>query len=124
LGTTNKSESMTGFVVKWGDNVADIEPILPLYKAQVWQLSSFVGVSKEIIDKAPSPDLIPGIVDEIALGIEYKTLDKILWGIENGWDNQRITSEFNLESEQIDHVREMVRRSQHLREFPPSPILE
>ncbi|NIV40131.1 MAG: alpha/beta fold hydrolase, partial [Anaerolineae bacterium] len=25
LGTTNKSESMTGFVVKWGDNVADAE---------------------------------------------------------------------------------------------------
>ena len=124
LGTTNKSESMTGFVVKWGDNVADIEPILPLYKTQVWQLSSHVGVSKEIIEKAPSPDLIPGIVDELALGIEYKTLDKILWGIENGWDNQRITSEFNLESEQIDHVRELVRRSQHLREFPPSPMLD
>ena len=124
LGTTNKSESMTGFVVKWGDNVADIEPILPLYKKQVWQLSSYVGVSQNIIEKAPSPDLIPGIVDEIALGIEYNTLDKILWGIEKGWDNQRIKSEFNLENEQIDHVRELVRRSQHLREFPPSPMLD
>lgn len=124
LGTTNRSESLTGFVVKWGDNVADIEPILPLYKAQVWQLASYVGVSKKIIDKAPSPDLIPGIIDEIALGIKYKTLDKILWGIEKGWDNMKISSEYNVENEQINHVRELMTRSQHLREFPPHPSIE
>ncbi len=121
LGTTNKSESLTGFVVKWGDNVADIEPILPLYKTQVWQLAKYVGVSQKIIDKAPSPDLIPGIVDEIALGIEYKTLDKILWGIEKSWDNLKISSENNVEDEQINHVRELISRSQHLRELPPQP---
>ncbi len=121
LGTTNKSESLTGFVVKWGDNVADIEPILPLYKTQVWQLAKYVGVSQKIIDKAPSPDLIPGIVDEIALGIEYRELDTILFCIEKGWDNLRISSECNAEDEQINHVRELLSRSQHLREFPPKP---
>ena len=121
LGTTNKSESLSGFVVKWGDNVADIEPISSLYKTQVWQLAKYVGVNQKIIDKVPSPDLIPGIVDEIALGIDYRTLDKILWGIENGWENSKISSEFEIEDEQIVHVREMLDRSQHLREFPPKP---
>jgi len=99
LGTTNKSESMTGFIVKWGDNVADIEPILPLYKTQVWQLAEYLGLPQEIIDRAPTPDLMPGIVDETALGIDYNTLDKILWSIERGWDNRKIQSDYYLEEE-------------------------
>jgi len=123
IGTTNKSESMTGFVVKWGDNVADIEPILPLYKTQVWQLSSHLGVEQEIIDKAPSPDLLPGIVDETALGIEYLTLDKILWGLERGWDDGKIKETYGVTGVQVQHVRELVRRSWHLRELPPQPEL-
>ena len=123
LGTTNKSESMTGFVVKWGDNVADIEPILPLYKTQVWQLAEYLELPQEIIDRAPTPDLMPGIVDETALGIDYKTLDKILWSIERGWDNIQIQSDHSLEENTINNVRELVRRSQHLREFPPKPDL-
>lgn len=121
VGTTNKSEAMTGFVVKWGDNVADIEPILPLYKTQVRQLAAYLGVPREIIEKAPSPDLLPGIVDEVALGIDYETLDKILWGLEQGWDTGQIISTFGVEEAQVEHVREMVRRSQHMRELPPVP---
>jgi len=121
LGTTNKSESMTGFVVKWGDNVADIEPILPFYKTQVRELSTHLGIHQDIIDKAPSPDLLPGIVDEFALGVNYETLDKILWGLEQGWESARIVTTYDVESTQVEHVKEMMRRSQHLREFPPEP---
>lgn len=114
---------MTGFVVKWCDNVADIEPILPLYKTQVWQLAEYLGLPQEIIDRAPTPDLLPGIIDEIALGIDYRTLDKILWGIEKRWDNKKIKSDFSVEEDMVINVRELVRRSQHLREFPPKSDL-
>lgn len=123
LGTTNKSESLTGFVVKWGDNVADIEPLLPLYKTQVRQLAAYLKIPQEIIDKAPSPDLIPGIVDETALGIDYATLDRILWGLEHGWDSPRIQAEYAVSASQVAHVSEMHRRSQHLRQLPPAPDL-
>ena len=124
IGTTNKSESMTGFVVKWGDNVADIEPILPLYKTQVFQLARYLQVSPAIIAKPPSPDLIPGIVDELALGIEYAVLDRILWGLERGWDEPRICQEAGVEPAQVAHVLEMQRRSAHLRQLPPVPALD
>jgi NAD+ synthase len=124
LGTTNRSEAMTGFVVKWGDNVADIEPILPLYKTQVWQLSRYVGVSERIIDKAPSPDLIPGIVDTVALGIDYENLDRISWGIDQGWEAERITMFVGATLDQVEHVREMRVRSEHLRTLPPVPDLD
>jgi len=124
LGTTNKSESMTGFVVKWGDNVADIEPLLPLYKTQVRQLADYLGVSVKILNKAPSPDLIPGIVDELALGMDYVTLDKILWRLEQGWAMERIIETYQVTVAQVEHVQEMQRRSEHLRTLPPYPDLE
>jgi NAD+ synthase len=123
LGTVNRSEALVGFVVKWGDNVADIEPLLPLYKTQVRQLASYLGVSQKIIDKAPSPDLIPGIVDGLALGIDYETLDKILWGVDQGWTAERIVAAMRVSAEQVEHVQEMWRRSEHLRALPPSPEL-
>jgi NAD+ synthase len=123
LGTVNRSEALVGFVVKWGDNVADIEPLLPLYKTQVRQLASYLGVSQKIVDKAPSPDLIPGIVDGLALGMDYETLDKILWGVNQGWTAERIVAAMRVTAEQVEHVQEMWRRSEHLRALPPSPAL-
>jgi NAD+ synthase len=124
LGTTNKSEDLVGFVVKWGDNIADIEPIQPLYKTQVRQLAKHLGVSEKIIDKAPTPDLIPGIVDGLALGMDYETLDKILWGLEQGWTEENIERVMHVSIDQVEHVKEMGRRSEHLRSLPPCPEIE
>jgi NAD+ synthase len=123
VGTTNRSEAMTGFVVKWGDNVADVEPILPLYKTQVRLLAAHLGVPDHLISKAPTPDLLPGIDDEDALGIDYATLDVILERLDLGWDGDRIVAERGIPPAQVDHVRELVRRSRHLRHMPPSPDL-
>ncbi len=124
LGTTNKSEAMTGFVVKWGDNVADVEPILPLYKTEVRQLARYLGVTERILDKAPSPDLIPGIVDGLALGMDYETLDRILYGLDRAWAEEEIVDAMHVTAEQVEHVREMQHRSEHLRTLPLSPDLE
>jgi NAD+ synthase len=123
-GTTNKSESMTGFAVKWGDNVADVEPIRPLYKTQVRQLAVYLGVTEDVIRKAPSPDLLPGLVDETTLGIGYETLDLILEGLERGWDPGRVAGETAATMDQIRHVEEMVRLSLHMRQLPPHPELD
>lgn len=123
VGTTNRSEAMTGFVVKWGDNVADIEPILPLYKTQVRQLAAFLEVPDDIIRKAPSPDLLPGIVDEMALGIDYETLDRILEGLDQSWDAACVASACSVPEAEVHDVQEMVRRSRHLRELPLYPDL-
>jgi NAD+ synthase len=124
VGTTNKSEAMTGFTVKWGDNVADVEPILPLYKTQVRRLAAYLGVTEDVIRKAPSPDLLPGILDEPALGMSYETLDRILEGLELGWDPDRIAAEAAAPADQIRQVEEMVRRSLHLRQLPAYPQLD
>jgi NAD+ synthase len=123
LGTTNRSEAQTGFVVKWGDNVADIEPILPLYKTQVRQLAAHLGVSAAILEKAPSPDLLPGIEDELALGLDYATLDTILWGLDRGWSDEQVARGGGVTTGRAAHVHEMQLRSVHLRAMPPAPDL-
>ena len=121
VGTTNKSEVMVGSLVKWGDNVADIELIAPLYKTQVRQLAAYLGITQKIIDKPPTADLLPGIVDEEALGVDYPTLDIILWRLEGGWEPSRIAASYPISLQTIQHVQEMMRRSRHMRELPPHP---
>ena len=123
VGTTNRSEAMTGFVVKWGDNVADIEPIVPLYKTQVRQLAAHLGVPDDLIRKAPTPDLLPGIVDEDALGIDYATLDRILESLETSADATAVAAACGVTEERVRYVAEMAESSRHLRELPPHPDL-
>lgn len=123
LGTTNKSEALTGFVVKWGDNVADIEPILPLFKTQVRQLATYLGVPQKVLDKPPTPDLLPGISDEFALGISYSVLDQVLLRLERGDSESVISNQVGVEEETVSTVAELMRRSAHTREMPPTPAL-
>lgn len=87
IGTTNLTELLTGFYIKWGDDSSDIEPIMHLYKTEVWALAAELGIPQKIIDKKPSPDIAPGITDEYALGMSYDKLDRILKKIRDGADS-------------------------------------
>lgn len=107
VGTTNKTEYLTGFYVKWGDDAVDIEPILHLYKSQVYDLARELKVPEKIIEKAPSPDLIPGITDEYALGMSYKTLDRILIKMEN---RSSISEEDKLKVERVKKIVESAKK--------------
>jgi len=86
IGTTNKSELLTGYFTKYGDGGVDFEPIAHLYKTEVIELAKELGIPKEIIDKPPSADLWDNQTDEQELGMSYKKLDKILRYIEETKD--------------------------------------
>lgn len=86
IGTTNKTEHSLGLYVKWGDGASDIEPIIHLYKTEVMGLARELGIPQRILDKAPSPDIAPGITDEYLLGMDYITIDRILMKINNNSD--------------------------------------
>ena len=120
LGTANKTEMLTGFFVKYGDSAADIMPLQTLYKTQVKQLAEFLKVPKKIIDKAPSPDLLPGITDEFALGITYDKLDLILLGLEKK-PTVKEMAEIGIKAETIEYVKELIKRSGHMRGLPLAP---
>jgi NAD+ synthase len=80
LGTTNKTEEYVGYFTKWGDGAVDIEPIIDLYKTEVWNLSRYLGLPKFVIDKKPTADLWAGQTDEDEIGVEYLDIDKYLMG--------------------------------------------
>jgi len=121
VGTANKTEFLTGFFVKYGDSAADIMPLSPLYKTQVRQLAEFYHVPERIINKAPSPDLIPGITDEFAIGIPYEKLDLILLGLDTKITMKEIAAKTDVKQETVEYVKELVRRSEHMRTPPPAP---
>ena len=121
VGTINKTEFLTGFLVKYGDGAADIMPLLPLYKTQVRQMAKFLQVPEKIINKTPTPDLIPGITDEFALGITYEKLDLILVGLDMNMEVGDIAKATRVRRETIEYVRQLVKRSEHLRTPPLIP---
>ncbi len=49
-----------------------------MYKSEVYELAEYLGVSKSIINKAPSADLWDGQSDEADLGYTYAELDAVL----------------------------------------------
>ena len=112
VGAANKTEYMTGFFVKFGiDHNADIMPILNLYKTQVKKLAHYLEVPEKIINKAPTPDMIPGITDELAFEIPYDDLDKILYAVENN-----ISLDGDLKDKE-NYVRALIERSAHMRKI-------
>jgi NAD+ synthase len=123
LGTCNKTEKAIGFFVKYGDAAADIAPLESLYKTQVRQLAAFLEIPEEILSKSPSPDLLPGITDEYAIGLSYETLDEILWRLEEGIATEKIARTLGLERDAVDYVQELMRRSAPMRAQPEAPSL-
>jgi len=121
MGTANKTEFLTGFFVKYGDSAADVAPLLPLYKTQVKQLAESLHIPERIINKAPSPDLIPGITDEFAIGIPYEKLDLILLGLDMNMAMKDITAKTSVKQKTIEYVKELVKRSEHMRISPLAP---
>ncbi|MGQ9707046.1 MAG: NAD(+) synthase [bacterium] len=116
VGCANKTEYMIGFFVKHGcDDCADIMPLLGLYKTQVIELARYLYVPSNIIDKPPSPDIIPGITDELAIGMTYEKLDLILVAIESGFNNLEIENIVNVGRDKIKYVRKLIRDSDHMR---------
>jgi NAD+ synthase len=85
-GTSNRTEFLLGDFCKYGDGGTDIEPIAHLYKNQVYQLSDYLEVIPEIIDRQPSPDTfsLPVTDQEFFFRIAFDKLDYLLYG----WEHQ------------------------------------
>ena len=125
-GTTNRSEVMQGFYVKFGDGGVDIEPIAHLYKTQVYQLARYFGVIDEILNRPPSPDTysLPVTDKEFYFCLDYELLDLLLYAYENNVPLSTVSDGLDLREEQVERVfKDFKAKEQatwHLREMPPS----
>ena len=123
LGTGNRTEALVGYFTKYGDGAVDCHPIGNLYKQQVRQLASHVGVPEDLIEKTPTAGLWVGQTDEEELGIDYDTLDAILALSVDGNLSPAATAREvpDVEVAEVERVHAMFERSGHKRAVPPSP---
>jgi NAD+ synthase len=125
-GTTNKSEVVQGFFVKYGDGGVDIEPIAHLYKTQVYQLAKYLEVPEEIITRTPSPDTFPSEVSdqEFYFCLPYNTLDLLLYVWEKKVPPSQTAEVLGLTEEQIQRVfrdfESKKKTTAHLGILPPT----
>ncbi|MDG6257636.1 MAG: NAD+ synthase [Methanomicrobiaceae archaeon] len=111
-GTSNRSEYLLGYCTKHGDDAADLQPILHLYKTDVYALSRSLGLPEAILGKEPSAGLWPGQRDEDELGMPYPEIDRALIALERkGWEASTPAEE---------RVLALVRKGAHKRLPVPS----
>ncbi len=85
-GTSNRSEYMLGYCTKFGDNAADIQPIVHLYKTDIYVVARELGIPDPILQKTPSAGLWEGQSDEKEIGLSYTDIDTALRALEDqGW---------------------------------------
>ncbi len=84
-GTTNRTEFILGDFCKYGDGGTDIEPFTHLYKNQIYQLSDYLEVIPEIVNREPSPDTfsLPVSDQEFFFRISFDKLDYLLYAWEH-----------------------------------------
>ncbi|WP_461865442.1 NAD+ synthase [Thermococcus sp.] len=122
LGTSNRSEVLTGYFTKWGDGASDYAPLINLYKTEVWEIARRLGVPGRIIRKKPSAGLWEGQTDEDELGISYQLLDEILYLlVDVKMPEETIAKELKIPIETVQHVKNLIQNSAHKRRLPVGP---
>jgi NAD+ synthase len=122
LGTGNRSEALTGYFTKYGDQAVDCNPIGNLYKRQVRQLARHVGVPDDLVEKAPSAEMWEGQTDEEEMGLTYDLLDAILvLHVDGPLSKTATAATLDVSTEPVERVTDLVARSEHKRSMPPAP---
>jgi NAD+ synthase len=86
VNTSNKSEAMTGYFTRWGDECGDMKPLINLLKNEVVAIGlTMPEIPRDLVEKAPS-DGLTGKTDEDKIGFSYDALDNYLRGRGNGDD--------------------------------------
>jgi len=120
LGTGNRTERLLGYCTLWGDMACDLAPIGGLYKGQVRQLASLLGVPDRILGKAPTADLWPGQTDEDELGVSYETADVLLHLLVDRRLPQREVAALGYHLEEVRKVQRLRRTTAYKRRPPPA----
>jgi NAD+ synthase len=108
VGTDNAAEWHTGYFTKYGDGGVDLVPLIHFTKGEVRELAKALGVSSDIITKAPSAGLWEGQTDEKEMGTTYDIIDQYLLGKKIPERDRQI-------------IEKLHEHSQHKRELAAAP---
>jgi len=123
-GTTNRTEFILGDFCKYGDGGTDIEPFTHLYKNQIYQLSDYLDVIPEIINRQPSPDTfsLPVSDQEFFFRISFDKLDHLLYAWEHKVPTNDVANVLDISEDAVKRAYKdfasKYRATAHLREVP------
>ena len=104
VGTTNKSEWITGYFTKYGDGGTDFEPIGNLLKREVVALGHHLGLPEVLVNRVPNAGLFGDQTDEDEFGFTYDELDTY---IATGKGSSNLIDKINRLYKINNHKREM-----------------
>lgn len=118
VGTSNKTEIYLGYSTQFGDSACALNPIGDLYKTNIWDLSRYLKIPNELIEKKPSADLWEGQTDEQEMGLTYKEADQVLYRMleENKTVEEVLAEGFN--KDLVDNIVRRMNRSKYKRRMP------
>jgi NAD+ synthase len=118
-GTANKNERMQGFFVKHGDAGVDCDPLVHLYKTQVYQLAEHLGVPEEIRRRTPTSDTYsaPCSQEEFFFRLPFATMDLLWCGQEMNFSAEEVALEMGLTSRQVQRAFDDLARKRQTTEY-------
>lgn len=128
-GTPNRLEYDQGFFVKQGDGIADLMPIVHLYKTQVYQLAEYLGVDEEIRRRQPTTDTfsMAQSQEEFYFALPYHLMDLCLYGLNHGIASDEVAAAAGLTEPQLQKVFKDIdakRRAAYYLHERPLPSVE
>jgi NAD+ synthase len=119
VGTGNKTEILLGYTTLYGDSACALNPLGDLYKTQVRQLASAMGVPESVRVKPPTADLWAGQTDEGELGFTYAEVDKLLYLLVDERATPEECVQAGYDEGFVRKVVERIRRNHFKRVMPP-----
>ena len=118
LGTSNKTELLLGYGTQFGDMACGINPVGDLYKTQLREVATHLGIPEEIVRKPPTAELWEGQTDEGELGFTYAAADLVLYHMVDRRLRPAELVEHGFDEELVARIRELVRRNHYKRVMP------
>ncbi|TGP44367.1 NAD(+) synthase [bacterium M00.F.Ca.ET.159.01.1.1] len=105
-GTPNRLEHDQGFFVKQGDGIADVLPIVHLYKTQVYQLAEYLGIDSEVRRRPPTTDTfsMAQSQEEFYFALPYHLTDLCLYGLNHGISASEVAAVAGLTQDEVQKV--------------------
>ena len=118
VGTSNKTEIYLGYSTQFGDAACALNPVGDLYKTNIWDLSRYLKIPNELIEKKPSADLWEGQTDEQEMGLTYKEADQVMYSLleENKTVEEVLAEGFN--KDLVENIVRRMNRSEYKRRMP------
>jgi len=118
LGTSNKTELLLGYGTQFGDMACGINPVGDLYKTQLREVATHLGIPEEIVRKPPTAELWEGQTDEGELGFTYAAADLVLYHMVDRRLRPAELVEHGFDEKLVVRIRELVRRNHYKRVMP------